>query len=132
MIDDPLKSEWLVENRVRLVTVKNDLKASAVHLNDREMVSLMDKLSAPMHLIVDMRELRSFPRLDEILNLQYLRHEYMGWLLTVGASRSRILRFFLNAVGRTTRVRFHDFDDLDEVIAFLEQNEPLLRGSLTA
>jgi hypothetical protein len=125
-----LQRQWLVENHVQLVTIKGDLTAEIVYIDDRETITMMDTLSSPMHRIVDMRQIRSFPSLNAILSLQYLRHQNMGRLLTVGAARSPILRFFLNAVGGATRVQCKDFADVNEAIAFLEQLEPWFKGNI--
>jgi hypothetical protein len=125
-----LQRQWLVENHVQLVTIKGDLSAQMVYTDDRETIALMDTLTSPLHRIVDMRQIRSFPNLNAVLSLQYLRHENMGWLLTIGAARSPILRFFLNAVSGATRVQCKDFQDVNEATAFLEQREPWFKGSI--
>jgi len=77
-----------------------------------------------------MRDLRSFPRLNEILNLRYLRHARMGWLLTIGAAHNPLTRFFLNAVGRITHVHYKDFDQLEDVASFLEEYDSSLKCNL--
>jgi hypothetical protein len=130
MGDETLHARWLVENRVRLVTVKNDLKTSAVRASDLETAAILDEMTERVHFVIDLRELRSFPKLDSLLSVQCLRHQHMGWLLTVGATRSSLHRFFLNAVGQATRVRYQDFHDLEEAIVFLQENEPSLKGAM--
>ena len=130
MDEQVLQNRWLIEQHVPLTTIKGNLTAEMVYVDDRETIALMNTLTSPLYRIVDMRQIRSFPSLNAILSLQYLRHQNMGCLLTVGAARSPILRFFLNAVGGATRVQCKDFQDVNEAIAFLEQREPWFKGSI--
>lgn len=122
-MDSSLQHRWLIDGRVRLVTLQNDLRAATIFEYDHEIIQLMDEVSAPLHFIVDVRSLRTFPNLNECMSLQHFRHEKMGWLLTIGTSRNQIMRFFLNAIARATHARYKEFDEVAEAVDFLELNQ---------
>lgn len=124
-MNDSLHYVWLVEGHVRLVRLRHHLNTATLMAYDWETIALMDTLSTPLHVIVDVSELRSFPDFNDCLHTQHLRHPRMGYMLTVGVHRSRMMRFFLNAIGRATRVRYQDFDTLDDALHFLEEQSLL-------
>jgi hypothetical protein len=129
-MNDTLYYHWLIEGHLRLAVIKGNLTAATLTAYDQETLRMMDMLSSPMHVIVDARDLLSYPSLSDCLNVQHLRHRQMGCVLTIGVNHNRIMRFVLNAIGQATRVRCQDFDTLDAALFFLEQNDLLLNTPL--
>ena len=127
-MNDTLHYEWLIEGQVRLVRLRHNLSVATLMSYDWDTIALLDTMAIPLHVIVDVSELRSFPNLNDCLHTQHIRHPRMGYMLTVGVNRSRMMRFFLNAIGRATRVRYQDFDDLEAAIAFLEEHALLSKA----
>jgi hypothetical protein len=121
-MNDTLHYHWLIEGHVRLVVLTGALTAETLMAYDCETLALMDTLSQPMHVIADARDLMTYPNLNDCLRLQHLRHREMGFLLTIGVNQNRIMRFVLNAIGKASRVRYQDFDDLDAALGFLEEH----------
>lgn len=121
-MNDALYHHWLVEGRIRLVTLKHNLSAATLLAYDWETITLMDRMSTPLHVIVDTRELQSFPSLSDCLHVEHIRHPRMGYMLTIGVNRNRMMRFFLNSIGRATRVHFQDFETPEGAIFYLQQH----------
>jgi hypothetical protein len=126
-MSESLQMQWLVEDRVRLLTLPSHFTTELFQAFDQENCIMMDKLPYPLfHVIMDVRILETFPPLGVCLKMRSIRHARMGWMLSVGAATNPLMRFFLIAVMSATRIRYKDCESVDEAIRFLQAHDPAL------
>jgi hypothetical protein len=124
---DTLQTHWLLENRVRLLTLPTHFTTEAFHRYDDDTCLMMDQLAYPLfHVIVDAGEMESFPPLSVCIKMRCIRHAHMGWMLSIGATQNPLMRFFLSMVVSATRIRYKDCDSLDEAVVLLKTHDPAL------
>jgi hypothetical protein len=126
MSDSP-EMGWLVEDRVRLLRLPKHFSTEAFQTYDRETCDLLETLPHPLfHVILDVRIVESFPPLSVCLGMRSIRHPRVGWILSVGAAKNALMRFFLSAVVGATRIRYKDCQSLEEAMSFLSMHDPAL------
>jgi hypothetical protein len=82
----------------------------------------------PFHNIVDMREMTSYPtnvfQVMDTVRKTY-KHRITGWVLIV-SERNQVIQFIISVVGQTFNFRFRFFNQLEEAVAFLREQDPNL------
>ncbi len=115
--------EWLVPQRVVIIEIvgdysSHDLNESTLQVRD----DFLDKGTAPVHLICDVRQITSYPTQIFVIKQAseiYLRHPNMGRLLLVGFDNP-LMRFIANAVSQTMRARFQQAESIEQAISSLK------------
>ena len=126
-MSENIQMQWLIEKRVRLLTLPNHFTTEAFQTFDDETCLMMDTLSHPfLHVIMDVQGLETFPPLNICIKIRSIRHERMGWLLSVGATLNPLIRFFLSTAVTAARIRYKNFDSVHEAISFLQAYDPAL------
>ena len=78
---------------------------------------------APIHLIVDMSELQSFPtnvtKLNEMTT--YLKNPALGWVVVIGGNS--LSKFVVNVISQIIKFRVTQRPTFDEAVRFLESND---------
>ena len=127
----PFEVSWYIENRVIYtrgygVITLDDL-ADASQLITQEYLSQGTPL---IHEIVDLRDMEHIPsNLHKISNvLTYIKHPDYGW--TIFVNTNRVMNFIGPMLAKIARIRFRMFDDLDEGLAFLAEQDSSLTGYL--
>jgi hypothetical protein len=124
---ESMHSQWLVDGWVRLLTLTGDVDSETFQAYDRDTSAMMDTMTRPLfHVIVDVRKLESFPPLNVCLGMTSIRHPRMGWMISVGATKNALMRFFLTVVVTAARIRYKDFEHIDEAVAFLRAHDAAL------
>lgn len=118
------RQDRVVYLRVHGAFTIDELKTAAVFINDGVMNGV-----PPVHLIVDVREVRSIPtNVLEIKNInEYLGHENMGWLVIVGAHST--VNMIASVISRLLKTQYQNFRTLDSALDFLSEQDETL-GSL--
>lgn len=126
-MNDSIHMTWLIENRVRLLRLHGRLEPEALLAYDRDTCALMDTIPYPFfHVIIDVRTLETFPSLNVSMSIQSVRHERMGWMITVGVTHNPLMRFFVSALAGATRIRYKDFPTIEAAVAFLQAHDQAL------
>jgi hypothetical protein len=122
-----IQRSWLVENHLMLITMPEILTTAALQANDAELCDLLDASpSSFVHILTDAQALRVYPTLADYMAMRAVKHQHIGWSLTVGAGKQPLLRFFLTTVMSAARGRYRDFDSMAEALAFARTIDPSL------
>jgi hypothetical protein len=118
---------WLVPDRVIFVAGEGEIN-SAVHtwMNTR-IVYLMHSCATPkIHLISDMSRITYVPLSNLAKPNPVLRHPRLGWLISVGTSRNRVMALVFLLLARFMKFKYQTCDTLDEALISLQQLDPSL------
>lgn len=111
-------TQWLVEDRVIYTRVWGTFSAEEIPEVDAEMIPLLEQSDAPLiHVLADDLELESMPNMKKMSELQYVKHEKMGWFIT--SNPNRVLRFIGTVVGQLLKTRHRFVDSPEDGIDFL-------------
>jgi hypothetical protein len=126
-----VQQSWIVEHHLLLVTMPEMLTSDTLQDCDAELYQLLNSSSSSfLHLLIDARSLRVYPSLSDFMSLKSLNHANLGWFLTVGVNKQPLLRFLLTNVMNSARVRYLDFDTMDEAYAFARTIDTALSNLL--
>ena len=117
---------WRVEGRLIYLRVWDIMPLIEAHEAVEKILEALSQGTSPIHMIVDMRELRFSPSGIQA-NLQlnsYLRHPALGWVVTVGGTP--LTQFIINIVRKFFPIKMHHSDSLDASLDFLRSNDPSL------
>lgn len=114
-----IESHWLVEKRVRLLTAIGHLDMKTVKIYDDDSRLLYDSLTAPVHVIIDVRQLRSVPPLSELHKMATLWHKRIGMVVTVQAMRQPLMRMIFTTIVAIGRLTYRDVDTLEQARAYI-------------
>jgi hypothetical protein len=113
------QEHWLVSGRVRLAIFEGNLALSDMLAADERVLSALEAADRPLYLILDMRQLKSFPSLNDSLKMRHIFHKNVGWYLTIGATGNPVARIFLSILMGLARIKYKDVRSLDEAWRFL-------------
>jgi hypothetical protein len=125
--------EWftLVPNQVYLmIGIEDQFVANALEMTrsyDQVCTALLESSNASLvHMITDLRAVKSFPPISSISGMHFLRHPRMGHYITLGALDNAVLRFIATIVGGITRLRYGDVKTLEDAYSLLLSKDPSL------
>jgi hypothetical protein len=119
---------WRVERRLIYLRVWDNMPLLEANEAVEKILEALNQGSPPIHMIVDLRELRFSPTGIQA-NLQlnsYLRHPNLGWLVTVGGTP--LTQFIANVVKKFYPIKMHHSDSFDAVLEFLLRKDPSLEA----
>jgi hypothetical protein len=117
---------WRVEGRLIYLRVWDIMPLIEAHEAVEKITESLNQGNPPIHIIVDMRELRFSPTgIQANLRLNsYLRHPNVGWLVTVGGTP--LTQFIANVVRKFYPIKMHHSDSLEASLEFLQRKDPSL------
>lgn len=125
--------EWftLVPGQVYLmIGLEDRLVNNALEMTrgyDVQCAALLEASDAPLvHFITDMRAVKSFPPMSSISGMHFLRHQRMGYYITLGALDNPMLRFIATMVGGIARLRYSDVTTFQDAYNLLLSKDPAL------
>lgn len=116
-------TEWYLENRIILTEFSETLTIEGLVANDSVILDMVQGGQAPVHLVIDVRQLDEFPtNISKIRNSarRYLMLDNMGWMVVVGFDNP-IIRFLSSVITQMTDINMIQVDDLDEAMARLQK-----------
>ena len=119
---------WRVEGRLIYLRVWDVMSLVEANEAVEKIVESLEKGNSPVHMIVDMRELRFSPTGIQA-NLQlnsYLRHPNLGWVVTVGGTP--LTQFISNVVKKFYPINMHHSDSLEASLDYLLRKDPSLEA----
>lgn len=120
--DEIIRTHWILENHVILVTAPPVLTLQRLYENDTLVLSMIEPSPAPLiHILLDARAVVTYPPLRGERDYRVLKHPRMGWSATVGVFQQPMLRFFFGVIMSAARIRHRDFKDLDSALTFLNR-----------
>lgn len=123
----PYEVSWYVENRVVLNRIWGEYNLDEMRAGNDVILAWMREAAAPVHLLVDVRELQHFPRnfrpmLQEIE--RFRTEPKMGW--GVMLTTNSLLHFFGVLASNVTRSSFRAATSYEEANAILGRVDPKL------
>lgn len=119
----PNEITWLQEPHVILSRVHGVLAVEELLAAVPDIQQRLDAAAHPVHLVVDVSELTSFPTSIHLLKraMPFGSHPNMGWMVVYGASS--LATTFAQIVMRITMQRYRMFDTREDALAFLAEQD---------
>jgi hypothetical protein len=111
-----IESHWFVEKRVRLLTAIGHLDMPTVKVYDEESRLFYDALTLPVHVIIDVRQLKSVPPLSELLKMATLWHKRVGMVVTVQAMRQPLMRLIFTTIVSIGHLKYRDVNTIAQAM----------------
>src|SRR4051812_24396946 len=100
---------WLVPDRVIAVTAPKICDDTFIMRFNADMMGLLEATAAPVSLVIDVRNVVSYPSSQAFFNLCYLKHRHFDRLVTIGMARNPALRFMGSLMGQRLPIPVSDF-----------------------
>jgi hypothetical protein len=125
----PFEIGWCVENRVIYERVSGDVDFEATASAANHVSTLLNAGIAPVHLVIEMSELKSFPtNVSKIHTVtQFMRSPALGWVVVIGSSS--LATFFINVIRQIIKFPVVHQPSLDQGLAFLREQDASLPGA---
>jgi hypothetical protein len=117
-------AQWIVEGRVLYAYAWGNFTIDELLAHDARMVELAEAGTAPVHALLH-SDIETPPslRLDVARSIsQALGHPALGWVLLIDRQNS-IVQFISRTLARFFGVKYKNFPNLEEAIAFLEAED---------
>jgi hypothetical protein len=122
----PFEIKWQIENRVIFERVSGDIDFDATASAANQVSRLLDAGTAPVHLVIEMSELKSFPtNVSKIHTVtQFMRSPALGWVVVIGSGQ--LATFFINVIRQIIKFPVVHQQSLDQSLAFLREQDKSL------
>jgi hypothetical protein len=122
----PIKVKWFYEGLV----IHAQLEGILTGPDLTEYADNLDKLiatsDAPLiHLITDLSGMEMYPSLGEVMRSLHMPPR-LGWTLVMGAKTNKIVRFLMQVITSSMRLRFRELESIDEAVDFLQKMDTTL------
>lgn len=121
-----IESHWFVEKRVRLLTAIGQLDLQTVKVYDEESRLIYDAAIQPVHVIIDVRQLKGVPPMSDLLKMATLWHRRIGMVVTVQAMRQPLMRMIFTTIVSIGRLKYHDMDTVEQARRSIASCDPSL------
>ena len=120
--------DWRLEGRVIYLRVWDIMPLLEAHEAVEKILEALNQGTPPIHMIVDMRELRFSPTgIQANLRLNsYLRHPHLGWIVTVGGTP--LTQFLSNVVQKFFPIKMQHSESLEASLDFLRSSDSSLEA----
>ena len=126
-----LQCVWLLEDQLIYIRLSGTVDTQDLR-SGNAIISryLAESKSRSIHLLFDCREVKQI-NLGVVqihLELQYLQHPSLGWIVIFGMNRSveQMIGFLTSVILRLTKLRVREVGTLDEALDFLRSADPSL------
>ncbi len=115
----PIDLEWRLEPVILLATMRGVVTADEIEEWLHDFTRSLDSAPEAVHLIIDLRPMTQITaNLLKMPNLSAaLSHPHGGWTAVIGITP--LVSFWLELLGRTTRLRYKLFPDVEDAAEFL-------------
>lgn len=118
-------TQWLLQDRVLYTYAKGTCTVADIEANDQEVSAMLDSVTTErVHYVVNVTDLEDAPSIPALVRQKFLRHQRMGWYITVGANP--VVRFIGAAAGRLTGTKFQFVRHLREAKTQLQRIDETL------
>lgn len=105
---------WLVPQRVMgLVCISHLMDADCGQF-DEMFVQALDQADAKIHLVAQVRDIKSFPSMRTTLGMRYMYHLKFGMVHAVTYSQNPVLRFLVAAASSAGRLKYKELPTFEE------------------
>lgn len=119
-------SEWYLPGRVILTRAVGTVSDAEVLADDPVILAMLDQGASPLvHMIIDDSQLDNLPNFATFSQLQWGKHERLGWIIVVGV-QNKVLIFINLLAANLFRTRQRFLPTLDEALGFLNEVDSTL------
>src|SRR5258706_3845383 len=122
--------DWQVSERVVLFTLGETYTLEDAGLLNKQMLELLDKSTQPLHMLVDLTNMRHYPKrvTEEVWSItKCLRHKQMAWMLVINHAVNPMAHFIASVVGKTTGVKMRFVKSKGEALETLHRMDLTLQ-----
>ena len=124
----PYQTGWYVENRIIVTTYTGNIAIEDIRGQIDETRRLIEQGTPLIHSIIDLSQIEKWPPLNVVnefrsMDIEALR-ERMGWSIIV--ANNVVLKFGSALFAPIFNLRQRIFSNLDESLAFLQENDSTL------
>lgn len=116
---------WLLENRIVFTRSVGKTVAEEMKAFDATLVTYLDGQDQPIHIVTDSRQAVGAPPMTDVLKLQYLKHENLGWSVVIGKS-NMAQKLLGSTVGPMLKLRYLFVEDPTRALEVLRSADPSL------
>ncbi len=122
----PHEISWSQENRIIFLRLTGTLDLESGTRASEAANDYINRGIAPVHLVVDMAELKGFPTNITKVNQmnQYLKNPARGWVVVIGGST--LSNFVVNVISQVIKFPVTQRPTLNDALEFLKKNDPTL------
>ena len=126
----PYQVNWYQDKRIIFNKLYGAFDFESATEASRRVSQLLAEGNAPIHLIVDMTELQSFPTNVTKLNdmTTYLKNPSLGWVVVIGGNT--LSKFVVNVISQVIKFRVAQRFSMNEAIQFLQSNDVTLAAQI--
>lgn len=120
----PYQTDWLVQDRVLYGRVWGEQTLEEIRESSAQVLQYLDRGTPLIHMILDDSALEKVPvNLAQLKSAtQFLRHEALGWGITVGKSGATT-KFLTAMLASLFGIRYRRCETLEEALAFLRERD---------
>jgi len=124
----PYQTQWYVEKRIILTSYTGIIGVEDIRGQIDETHVLIEEGTPLIHSIIDLSQIEKWPPLSVVnefrsMNIDSVR-ERIGWSIIV--ANNVVLKFGSALFSPIFKLRQRIFSNLDEALAFLQENDPTL------
>ena len=124
----PYQTRWYVEKRIILTSYTGIIGVEDIRGQIDETHALIEEGIPLIHSIIDLSQIEKWPPLSVVnefrsMNIDSVR-ERIGWSIIV--ANNVVLKFGSALFSPIFKLRQRIFSNLDEALAFLQENDPTL------
>jgi hypothetical protein len=119
----PFESSWRVEERIIYIRFWGDTTLKDAEEFNAHLIEMLEQGTPPVHLIIDLRELKSTP--NDFRNLSKIIKfplQQIGWVMNVGMPNP-VLGFIAAALAQLFGARMRSVKTIAEAEQFLAEQE---------
>jgi hypothetical protein len=128
----PHQISWAQDKRIILLNLIGSLDLEDGFKASNDTNDYINQGTAPVHLVVDMSELKSFPTNITKVNQmnQYLKNPARGWVVVIGGNS--LSNFLVNVLSQVVKFPVTQRPALNDALDFLRKNDATLGETVTA
>jgi hypothetical protein len=111
--------EWLVQDRVLKVLLPFAFDDGEAQKFDTDVLVYLDQASQPIHLVLDVRQVKTHPSMKTFFGWKHLKHPNLGYTMMIGMASNPVVRFMAGIVVKAVGVHLKDVESDDEALAHL-------------
>ncbi|MDX1993719.1 MAG: hypothetical protein SF029_15125 [bacterium] len=123
----PFVVEMLVDEKVVLIEVSGATHLPEIQLGGKRAYELMSAGEAPVHVVIDVTEMTSFPL--EVSSLYeaspFYQHPSLGFVVACGITNA-LVRTILRLFAQMAGFRYHMAETVEEALIFLRTQDATL------
>jgi hypothetical protein len=119
----PYQFQWHIPKRLLEIKLSGKISLTQLHQVNLSVIKSFDIGQAPVHVILDMREVEDFPVFGKELidSHAYFAHRKLGWV--IGYGENSALSSLDSEVSQNYRTRFRTFHEWEDIVAFLGRTD---------